>query len=363
MSIQVNTGATAVNWESLLSKIGDVQKTSGADGKESFTVTMKVGDETKTYSFGIPDDLEAPNSVDQNAINSLCDKLLADKDTFNLSDEDFKALKEALTNALTQTGAGKVSDAKKTLMFDIYQMMALLVEVAQKERDAAREQRQAENVSIQTSILSQASMQRRAALVSMIASVACCAIQVGISLRIMGKQTSAFKTQMQTLETTGVKGAQNTLTQHTNELKSYQADVMYGKNAQGVPLTPEAREAKITELKANVVADKVNVERAQNMRAADETYLQATRDFAKFETYNNMIFALGNVAQSMVQSANSFIQANATEISAVAERQREELDQTRDLFNQAQELVNQVVKLMQAVISAETQSMRDAIQV
>jgi len=118
-----------------------------------------------------------------------------------------------------------------------------------------------------------------------------------------------------------------------------------------------------SELKANVVADKVNVERAQNMRAADETYLQATRDFAKFETYNNMIFALGNVAQSMVQSANSFIQANATEISAVAERQREELDQTRDLFNQAQELVNQVVKLMQAVISAETQSMRDAIQV
>ena len=30
-----------------------------------------------------------------------------------------------------------------------------------------------------------------------IASVACCALQVGISLRIMGKQTSAFNTQMQ----------------------------------------------------------------------------------------------------------------------------------------------------------------------
>lgn len=363
MSIQVNTGASAVNWESLLGKLGEVQKTSGPDGKETFTVTMKVGDETKTYSFGVPNDLETPQNVDQTAIDTLCEKLLADKDVFKLSDGDVAAIRDSMTRALSEIGAGQVSQAKKSLMFDIYQMMALLVEVAQKERDAAREQRQAENSAIQTSILAQADQQRTAALTGMFASLACCAIQVGVSLGVMAKQGSAFQKQMQTLETSGVKGAQNTLKAHAAELKNYQGDVMYGKNQQGVPLAPEAREAKINELKANVLADKANIEKAQNLRAADETYLQATRDFAKFETVNNMVFAIGNVAQSMVQSANAMIQAKGTEMGAIAERQREELDQTRDLFNQAQELVNQVVKLMQAVIQAETQSMRDAIQV
>ena len=363
MSIQVNTGANAVNWETLLSKIGDVQKTTDVEGREQFTVTMKVGDETKTYSFGIPDDLEAPKNIDQTAIDTLCAKLQADKQTFNLSDEDIEALNKALTRVLSGAGSGEPAKGKMSVMFDIYQMMALLVEIAQKERNAAREQRQSENMTIQSSILAQAGQQRLAAVTSMIASVACCAIQVGFSLRVMSKQTSAFNTQMETLETTGVKGAQNTLTQHTSELKSYQADVMYGKNQQGVPLTPEARNAKIAELKASVLTDKTNVERAQNMRAADETYMQATRDFAKYETYNNMFFAIGNVAQSLVQNTNAIMQAEATEVGALTERQREELDQTKDLFNQAQELVNQVVKLMQAVISAETQSMRDAIQV
>ena len=363
MSIQVNTGANAVSWEALLSKIGDVQKTTDVEGREQFTVTMKVGDETKTYSFGVPDDLEAPKNVDQSAIDTLCAKLQADKETFNLSDEDIEALNKTLTRILSETGSGEPATGKMSVMFDIDQMMALLVEIAQKERNAAREQRQSENMTIQSSILAQASQQRLAAAVSMIASVACCAIQVGFSLKIMGKQTTAFKTQVETLETTGVKGAQNTLTQHTTELKNYQADVMYGKSQQGVPLTPEAREAKITELKANVVADKLNIEKAQNMRAADETYMQATRDFARYESLNNVVFAIGNVAQSLVQNTNALLQAEATEVGALTERQREELDQTKDLFNQAQELVNQVVKLMQAVISAETQSMRDAIQV
>ena len=38
------------------------------------------------------------------------------------------------------------------------------------------------------------------------------------------------------------------------------------------------------------------------------------------------------------------------------------LDQTRDLFSQEQKLIDQVIQLFSAVIQAENQSMRDAIQ-
>ena len=38
------------------------------------------------------------------------------------------------------------------------------------------------------------------------------------------------------------------------------------------------------------------------------------------------------------------------------------LDQTKDLFSQEQKVIEQVIQLCQAVIQAESQSMRDAIQ-
>ena len=362
MSIQVNTGASAVGWESLLNKIGDVEKTTGADGKEMFTVTMRVGDESKTFTFGIPDDLEAPQNVDQAAINSLCDKLLADKEGFNLTEEDVTNIKKVLEETLSKAGSLKEPSAKKSVLFDLYQIMALLVEVAQKQRDASREQRKSESEIVQASILSQASSQRTAAVVSMIASFACCAIQVSFSIGIMMKQGSAFKTQMDTLESSGLKDAKTQLATHTTELKNMQANVMHGAR-DGVPLTPEARNAKIAELKATVATDSAAVDKAHNARATDATYLEATRRFAQLEAVNNIVFAIGNMGQGMVQNINTIIQANATEKGAEQEKAREDLDQTKDLYNQAQELINQVVKLMQAIGSAESQSMRDAIQV
>jgi hypothetical protein len=75
-----------------------------------------------------------------------------------------------------------------------------------------------------------------------------------------------------------------------------------------------------------------------------------------------MINALGNAGQGFFTNLTSLIGAKAKDYEAQQTKMQDELDQTKDLFNQAQQLVDAVVQLMQAVSSAETQSMRDAIQ-
>lgn len=559
MSIQVNAGASAVNWEALLGKIGDVQKTTGTDGRETLTVTVKSADGQSSYTFGVPDDLDLPGAVDQTDIDALCAKLETSKDVFNMSDGDIASLKQALTNALADV-KGAVNTSSKSVMFDLYKLMALLVEVAQKQRDAAREQRLAENTKIQQSILAQADQQRTAALTGLITSVACSAIQVGFSLYTVAKEGSAYKQQMNTLETSGVNTAKEGLnmlqaadssanaqkqlqavkaevgdhvannvrqgfhgtaeaeqryisaqtaktadalklnrvqdmnqplneadipagsklaeakanldaynaleqemqtldakdpntrnfadTKRLVELKTQINDVNRAKFENAVnteraayadqlrnniqtdhpnaidaarqnyraaikndlsryenehanalserALLPEnatpaqkaAAELKISQAAANlkyarayannelaqrgvttaneraadVKLENVKIDAAQNTRQTDKQYLDAARNISKFQAYNNIISAVGNVAQSAVQSFTTIMQADATKEGVQQQREKEELEQTKDLFAQAQDLIKQVVQLLQAISAAETQSMRDAIQ-
>jgi hypothetical protein len=366
MSINVNANATAVNWESLLSKLGEVTKTQGAEGAAgttNVTITTNVDGVETPVTIRIPDDLEIPGEVDQAAIDSLCAKLSADTG-LNLTEEQIEQFHEALTNALNETlsAAGSGKSAKANAMFDLYKLMALLVEVAQKQRDANREMRQSESQAIQASILSQAQAQRDAAITGMIAGAICCAVQVVATIAVMAKEGAAFKEQVSSLETSGVNNAKTTLTQKTEALKTFQSDIMQGADARGVPLTPEARNMRIAELKAEVKTAMKGVEEAQTLRQSDVAYLKATHTINNAQAVNGLISAIGSMAQSFIQNAVQLQQADATMEGAEQQKKQEELDQTKDLFNQAEELVNSVVQLMRAIGQAETQSMRDAIQ-
>ena len=363
MSIQVNGNAGAVNWESLLGKIGEVTKTQGADGvgaATNVTITTNVGGVETPVSIRIPDDLDLPGTVDQAAIDSLCAKLAGDTG-LNFSEEQIAQIHEALTNALSEVAGEVTASPAKNAMFDLYKLRALLVEVAQKQRDANREMRQAESQAIQQSILNQADAQRSAAVTGMIAGAICCAIQTVATIGAMAKQGAAFKQQLSTLETSGVNQAKATLTQQTQTLQTFQSDVMQGAQ-NGVPLTPEARTARIAELKAEVKAAMRGVEEAQSLRQSDVSYLKASQTINNAQAVNGLIGAIGGMAQNFIQSATQLQQAEATQEGAEQQKKQEELDQTKDLFNQAQELVDSVVQLMQAIGAAETQSMRDAIQ-
>ena len=565
MSIQVNAGASAVNWEALLGKIGDVQKTTQADGRESLTVTVKSADGQSSYTFGIPDDLDLPGTVDQASIDSLCDKLAAGKDVFHMSDADIASLRKSLAEALADIPSA-VNKNSKSVMFDLYKLMALLVEVAQKQRDAAREQRLAESEKIQSSIIAQADQQRLAALTSLCASIACSVIQVGFSAYSISKEGAAYKQQMNTLETSGVTAAKDGVNMlqsadspanaqkqlnavkaevgdnvagnvrqgfngsataqqryaaaqaakvgdelklnrvqdmnqplaqgdipagsklaaakadldaynaHANEIeelgtleakdpntrtvaenmrlvqlhtnlrgltghsqqelvnrfnseRAAYADELRNKVQTDHPNTIESArqsyraalkddlaryeneysnalserallpenaspaqraeaELKIsnaaTNLKyarayaynelsqtgvttaneraADIKVENLKVDAAQNTRQTDKQYLDAARNISKFQAYNNIISAVGNMAQGAVQSVSTIIQSDATKKGVQQQQAQEELDQTKDLFVQAEDLVKQVIQLIQAISAAETQSMRDAIQ-
>ena len=99
MSMQVNgSTATPINWETLLSPLGDVKKADSVDGKTSFTITTKVGDETKTTTISIPDDLDLPETVNQGTLNGLVDKLAATG--LGFTDKQRETMKDSTYNTI-----------------------------------------------------------------------------------------------------------------------------------------------------------------------------------------------------------------------------------------------------------------------
>ena len=566
MSIQATNNNARIDWSSLLNKLDAASKaveTQGAGGVtagSSVTITANVDGVEKAITFPVPDDLDLPAAVDQAGIDSLCAKL-AGNQSLGLTEADVKAVHDALSAALAAaTPSLSASTGSKSVMFDLYKLMALLVEVGQKQRDAAREMREAESAQIQKAIQNQADQQKAAALTGMIAGAICCAIQVAVSVGMLAKQGSAFKQQLNTLGTSGVDAAKQNLsmvkaadspeaakTQLDNVKASIGGKTVPGQhrtlgaeiehsfetadqaqarlgaakaqltadgqklqriadpNAQRQPgdvppdsdlAKAEARLAKfdrmteldakpnrtvaetrellelrnqvgdanraqlqqdvetgrqtlVSELQSKIVADgdkvetsrqayreaiktdlgryeneyqaalserslaenptkaeiarlDANVETAANKlqyarayanyrlaepgvttaaeraadiklaadqidsamhsRSLDSAFLRASFQLQTTEVKLGIVNAIGNATQSFISGLTSYIQAGAKEGEAQQNKAQEELDQTKDLFNQAQELVDAVVQLMQAVTSAESQSMRDAIQ-
>ena len=227
MSLQVNGNAGAVNWDALLGKLGEVTKTEGADGvagSTNVTITRTVDGVETPVTIRIPDDLDIPETVDQAAIDSLCQKLAADT-SLNLTEEQIKLFHDTLSETLTKTLAAMPKDSAQSnirrAMFDLYKMMALLVEVAQKQRDATREMRLSENLAIQKSILDQAAAQRSAAVTGMIAGAICCALQSAATFISLYQQAKAFNAQLGTEKTAGL------------DVASKNVDMMKAANNQG----------------------------------------------------------------------------------------------------------------------------------
>ena len=564
MSIQPTTNNASLDWSSLLSKLDAATKAAGAQGTtgvtagQNVTITATVDGVERAVTFPVPDDLDLPAAVDQAAIDSLCAKLAGDK-SLGLTEADVKAVHKALTDALAAAAPGFVAGSKN-VMFDLYKLMALLVEVGQKQRDAARELRTAQNLQVQKSIQDQANQQRYAAITGMITGALCCALQVGFSLHALSKQGAAFKQQLNTLGTSGVDSARQNLSmlkaadtpqnakaqldklqssignkpvegQHhtlgaevehnfttseqaqarleiakhtlhtdgdrlqrianpaaqrqpgdvppdsdlgkaearlakldrvaeleakpnrtvaeTRELLELRREVDGLDRAQVQQEVTAGREKLVNEINTKIIADTDKVEAARqayrnaiktdlgryeneyqsalserslaenptkaeaarldaNVQAAadklhyaravannklaqpgittsaeraadiklatdqidmaqhgrnvDTAFLKASHELQVGEAHIGMINALGNAGQGLFNNLTSLIGAKAKDYEAQQTRTQDELEQTKDLFNQAQQLVDAVVQLMQAISSAETQSMRDAIQ-
>ena len=247
MSMQVNgSTATPINWETLLSPLGDVKKADSVDGKTSFTITTKVGDETKTTTISIPDDLDLPETVNQGTLNALVDKLAATG--LGFTDEQIATMKDSIAKlyADTTTAVNQVNKASKgSVLFDLYALMALMIEVAQSQRDAAREMRTSQNLAIQQSIQNQADQQREAARVGMIVGIICGAVSALASGALMFGQSRVASNQSKLMAQSGTDSAQ----MHLSSLKNVDSTA-----------TAQAKLDQVTTKVGNDVAGRVNNE-------------------------------------------------------------------------------------------------------
>ena len=492
MSVDLTgVGNSAIDWSSVLSAVNSQESTTKIEGvkvdadKDGVGLTFSVseGGTVRTVELSMPM-LDSPSEIDEGLIAGFCEKL-GDGSMLNLTDAQIKAFCDelsaqlkVLSENLAASGTSTIADsnASQSVMFDIYALMALLVECGQKMRDAARDVRQAENVQVQHSIQTQADMQRTAALTGLVCSVAVCAIQVGMQIGNMAYQGKGFSKQMDAHKMSGLENAKAELKMAEMQTKPQDAQANFEKISQKTDqavktevestfndskstkaafdddalqqridaktaelnnlrggenpeaprqLTPE-QEQRVAQLETEIAADtnlknmsladrktlyrtqvkseladirnnpastpeeiayaeayaakeislnstpeqlaadlsvaQANYNQANTVMQHDLAYLKGEHIENRAHMFGNMIAALGNVAQGCVSSMSQMISAEATEVGAEQQKAQEMLDQAKDLFSQCQSLIDSVIQFMRAVLQAEVQSMRDAIQ-
>ncbi len=193
MSVTFNPNA---NWNSLvgeamqgtaLARAGDAKAVQGADGNLTVTITGASG-LAQTVTIAPPALDEATGTLTEEGLADLRAKL----------DGAFDALKAALGRATTLSASdtAPATDAQK-MLFDIYALMQLMLEIAQKERESARTQRQADLSREVADIRCQAEQQRTAArnglIMSCVFSAASICAQAGTFFASSAAQASAAK--------------------------------------------------------------------------------------------------------------------------------------------------------------------------
>ena len=150
-------------------------------------------------------------------------------------------------------GTSPATSGAASMLFDIYQMLALLAEVAQKQRDAAREMRQAESVQIQVSIQQQADEQREAAqlgltmgIISAVVATAMCAVSISMTVRSQMQQSAGMRTQGVAQAQSEFKGAMQA------QAKVEQAQAKFDTVAQKVEASVTKNGGNMADFKARL---------------------------------------------------------------------------------------------------------------
>ena len=288
MSMQVNgTTQASKMWETMLSSIGNVQKTTTADGREALTVTVGEGESARSVTM-VPDDLELPAAADSAALESLVAKL-ADIG-FEMTPEEAAAFKEAATQAYA-AAAKALTDVKTfskgNTMFDLYALMKLMVEVAQKQRDAQREMRNTENQLIQKAIQNQADQQRDAAWLGLIVGVGCGLLSAGISAGMMFSQMGDATKQANLASNAGLDAATTKIDSlkmadspvHANELLATVQNKVGGETSNHVTqeFNAKVNGGEAGDLAAKFTEAKTAVDNAQTTFDAKNTQLEAAK--------------------------------------------------------------------------------------
>ena len=230
-------------WDQLagMVKTGETKAAGGAAVRienDQIVVTVSDGKEMQSVTVSVPD-LGAMDAVpDTAALQDIAAKIVALADSlaavgsFNADgtagpelQASISRLQSALTpmvgsyspgNVAGSSGSGNKVGASNPydptassmntskVLFDLFALMALMVEVAQKQRDTSREIRLTENQQIQNSIKQQADEMRSAAAISLafgIVTSVISGVMSGLSLFKQSKAFSQQSTAVKTMET------------------------------------------------------------------------------------------------------------------------------------------------------------------
>ena len=185
--------------------------TVGING-DGITISVNDGSgATRTIKVSVPDLGKMDGVVDSAALQNMADKIvalaneLAASETVANDSESVKELEAAIAK-LKESAANPSSGTTNTskALFDLFALMALMVEVSQKQRDTSREIRLVENQQVQNSIKQQADNMRSAALISLgfgIASAVVSGVMSGVSLGMQAKAFSQQSSAVKTMDT------------------------------------------------------------------------------------------------------------------------------------------------------------------
>ncbi len=426
MTVNPTINPNTFDWNGLVDKINTAAPAANVQGAKfdsstgNVTFTVGKGDDTQKITIEVPE-LDSPGVIDEAEFASLVAKLGAG-DLLGLTEGQI----EELTKAYGELAATPLPKSTGNVLFDIYALMALMLECAQKQRDASREIRQAENQAIQNSILAQADQQRMAALTGLIAGVVVGVIQVALQGVALVKSTQGHIQQRQAIKDSGIGEVQRDFDLAKAEFKQRSAELTQlkeidtaqrqydtaktkldstpvdspdraqaqaefdtaNKNLTGaretyqkmatdstvpsgeqigkgeVKVTRELldmKEAEVADKASNLKVAKDNADTTQARLNTDGNFVEGRFQQDKWHNIGDMFGSVCGMLQGVVRSATDLMQAEVTEMSADQKMAEEERDQIKDLFMQAQDVVKAVLSLFNAVLQAESASMRDAI--
>lgn len=257
--------------------LGSVQMQDGvnavADVKDNTLVLTITGTDgqSRTLPISVPE-LDPPENPDMSLVDSVIDKLSAEKDVLGLDEKKLDELKKLLAELTSKlekaadSASASVPSDSKQLLFDIFSILVLLAKVAQAQRDAARKARQADNKLIQQNILAQADQQKTDAIAGLISSLAVCAVQVAYMGYNLSKSGAAFKTQMDTSRNSGFDMAR-----HMENMAMFEGD------RAKINTAVTGLQEKYPDAFGRVSAEFANAEETNNLRtAADKIQVEKT---------------------------------------------------------------------------------------
>ena len=168
-----------------------IQATAVQDANGDLVVSFKGADgQTYTFTTSLPELDEAAGEPTPEAMAALETKLEGELEVME------KQLGEA-RQLLDENGVDETSTGPQKLLFDIYALMNLMLEIAQKQREAARNERKADLDRAVQDIKNQADIQRNAAMLSMALAIGTTIASVGLQMAMTGASAKAQKTAMQ----------------------------------------------------------------------------------------------------------------------------------------------------------------------